>query len=166
VPRAAALALAACLACASGRGEAEAAVRAYDEALAAAYRAGDVSLLAGAASAREQRKVAALVALKTAAGLVLESDLLRLEVTGAERAEGEMVVTARERWRYFDRPVAPGKPAGPTFLVDMTLRYHFVREAGGWKMDRGETIASEVLEPAPPAPPITSVNPGGVRSQR
>jgi len=145
-PWAAALALAA--ACSSDRSEAEGAVRAYDEALVAAYRANDPAPLARRATAREARKLAALIDLKKANGIVLESALEALEVESASRpAPDRLRVSTRERWRYFDRPLAPGSPPGQLFVAVMALDYVLVREGGDWKVDEVRGRSTEYLEP-------------------
>jgi hypothetical protein len=153
-PRLAALlALGLAAACAADKGEAERAVRAYDAALAAAYRANDPAGLAPVATAREVRKVTALVDLKRAGGLVLESTLESLEVLAVTASSRErMEVSARERWRYFDRPAAGGPPPGPTFLVVVDLDYVVVREQGAWKVDEVRGRKTEYLEPKGYAP--------------
>jgi hypothetical protein len=90
-----------------------------------------------------------LVDLKSASKLVLESELQSLEVTKVERPSPEaMVVETRERWRYHDRPLEPGRPAGPLFVADMVLSYELERaKVGGWRVSRGRTLSTEYLEP-------------------
>jgi len=135
-------------ACSSDRSEAERAVRAYDEALVAAYRANDPALVAPRVTARELRKVTALIDLKRSNGIVLESTLESLEVESASRpAPDRLQVSTRERWRYFDRPLAPGSPTGQVFVAVMALDYQLVREGGAWKVDELRGRSTEYLEP-------------------
>lgn len=146
-----ALALLAALAgCAETRAkrQAESLVRAYDEALASAYRQTDVTPVKDLVTAKELKKLIALIDLKASNRIVLESTLERLEVTAA-RPEGpdRLVVESQERWRYYDRPLAPGKPPGIVYVADMVMRYEFVREGGHWKMDQGKTLTCTYLEP-------------------
>ena len=123
-------------------------MRAYDEAIVAAYRANDAAKLSGLVTARELRKVSAIIDVKRSAGVALESTLEELAVTGVERPGPDaMVVLSRERWRYFDRPVEPGRPPGQVFVMAAVLRYEFVRIDGEWKMDQARTLGSEYLEP-------------------
>ncbi len=146
--RAAALALALAAACGSDRREAERAVRAYNDAAILAYRTGDLAPLREVATAGEANRVQVLVDLKAAARLVLESRLESLEVTGVERPDaGRMVVRTKERWRYHDRPLDPGRPQGIEFVADMALEYQLVRDGARWKVDRGRTLSSEYREP-------------------
>jgi len=92
--------------------------------------------------------VVVLVDLKTANHLVLESELQSLQVTRvAHTTKDELEVSTTERWRYYDRSLKPGAPLGQTFVVDTTLRYHFVREEGRWKLERARTLATTFLEP-------------------
>jgi hypothetical protein len=100
------------------------------------------------ATEKEWGRVVVLADLKTAGGLVLESELQALEVTNASRPRPDQLKAAtRERWRYWDRPLQPGKQPGPTFVADMTLEYDFVREQGRWKLASARTLSSEYLEP-------------------
>jgi hypothetical protein len=139
-----ALALAAC---GGDAREAEQAVRRYDDASIAAYRAGTVEPLEALATARERKKVQVLVDLKKANGLVLESELRALDVERSERLGADLVkVRTRESWRYRDRPVAPGVPGGPSVSAEMTMEYSVVRDGGRWKVDDVRTLASRALE--------------------
>lgn len=144
---------AACLAawlaaCSSDRREAERAVRAYNQAAILAYRTRDPSGLREVATEKEWRKVLVLVDLKTANGLALEAEMESLELTSVARPGPDSLrVGSRERWRYHDRPLQPGKRAGTVFVADMTLQYDFVRQGGGWKLDEARTLSSEYLEP-------------------
>lgn len=156
-----ALAALAVLAAACGRGggeraEAERAIRAYDDAIVVAYRSGDLAGLRETATEREWRKVVALVDLKRESRVVLESELQALEVTGVERRGADrLVARTRERWRYHDRPLEPGKPPGTVFVADMALEYELAREGGRWRTDLVRTLSNEFLEPKGhrPAPP-------------
>jgi hypothetical protein len=150
---AAALALAVA-ACGRERAEAERAIRAYDEAAIEAYRTGDAAKVKETSTEREWRKVVALVDLKRESRLVLESELQSLEVTGVERGGPALLVArTRERWRYHDRPLDPGRPQGAVFVADMSLEYSLAREGGGWRVDAVRTLSSSYVEPrgAPPA---------------
>ncbi len=147
--RGAAIGLVAALcACSSERREAERAVRAYNKAAILAYRTRDFGPLREVAIEKEWGKVVVLVDLKTANGLVLESELESLEVIEASRPGPEALrATTRERWRYWDRPLRPGREPGPTFVADTRLEYEFVRERGMWKLASARTLANEYLEP-------------------
>ncbi len=134
--------------CSTERREAEHAVRAYNEAAILAYRTRDLAPLREVATEKEWGKVVVLVDLKTAAGLVLESELENLEVTRAEKPSPDLLKAAtRERWRYHDRPLRPGRPPGTVFVANMTLEYDFVREGGRWKLDAARTLSNEYVEP-------------------
>ncbi len=149
----AAVALAASAAACRDRADAEAAravraVRDYDEALVQAFRASDARPLRAVALEAEANRVVVLVDLKRSNGIVLESTLERLEVTGTLRTgAGGRTVETVERWRYFDRPLAPGRPPGTVFVAEMRMRYELAREEGRWKVERVRTLSSEYLEP-------------------
>jgi hypothetical protein len=140
---------AAAAACAPEKREAERAVRAYDEAVILAHRTHDLARLREVATAGEGGKVVALVDLKTQSRLVLESELQSLEVTEVERrGPGRMVARTRERWRYWDRPLDPGRPQGTVFVADMAIEYQLVREGNGpWKTDATRSLSNEFIEP-------------------
>jgi hypothetical protein len=144
-----ALALALAAGCGADRREAEGAVRAYNEAAIHAYRTRDFAPLQKVATEKEWGRVVVLVDLKSASKLVLESELQALEVTKVERPGPDgMVVETRERWRYYDRPLEPGRPAGQVFVADMVLRYEFERaKEGGWRMGQARTLSAKYLEP-------------------
>lgn len=134
--------------CNADRREAERAVRRYNDAAILAYRTRDFAPLREAATEKEWGKVVVLVDLKTAAGLVLESELEELEVTRAEKPSPDLLkVATRERWRYHDRPLRPGRPPGAVFVANMALEYDFVRQDGRWKLEAARTLSNEYLEP-------------------
>lgn len=144
-----AICCAALVGCNADKREAEGLVRSYNEAAIIAYRTGNLEGLKKVATQQEWGRVVVLVELKTAAGLVLESELQALEITAVQRPhDGLLEVSTRERWRYWDRPRKPGAPAGTVFVAQMTLTYDFVREEGGWKMSSARTLTNEYLEPA------------------
>lgn len=135
-------------ACSGDRREAERAVRDYNDAAVLAYRTRDFARLREVATEKEWGKVVVLVDLKTANGLVLESELLSLEVTRIARPSPDLLqVGTRERWRYHDRPLQPGRSPGPVFVADTALTYDFVRHGGTWKLDSARTVSNEFLEP-------------------
>lgn len=128
--------------------DAEAAVRAYNEALVVAYRTNDPRGLERVAGAHEVRKLTALIDLKRNGSLALESKVEALEILAVESSgPDELEVRTRERWRYWDRALKPGMPAGPVFVADLWMRWKLGREAGVWKILEGKTERSEYLEP-------------------
>ncbi len=128
--------------------EAQAAVRAYNEALVVAYRTNDPRGMAEVAGPDEVRKLTALIDLKRNANLALESRLEELEILGIDTPDGNGVtVRTRERWRYWDRALKPGMPAGQVFVADMWMTWTLGREAGRLEVFRGKTERSEYLEP-------------------
>ena len=121
------------------------AVRAYDDALVRAYAGGNASTLANLATAKEAGRVQVLIDLKTSGKLVLESKIESFEVTSASTSGDVATVETRERWRYHDRHLEPGKPTGPEFVADMRMRYALVREGGRWKVESVSTLSNEYL---------------------
>jgi hypothetical protein len=135
------------------RWTAERVVRAYDEAVAEAYRVSDASRLREVAGEKEVGRVQVLIDLKRSSALVLESRVESLAVTDV-RAVGPagLVVKTRERWRYHDRPTRPGQPPGPVFVVEMEMEWELVRVRGTWRVEKGRTLSSTYLEPKGFAP--------------
>jgi len=128
--------------------EAEAAVRSYNQALVVAYRTNDERGLERVAGANEVRRLTALIDLKRAGNLALESRVEELELIAVDRSgPDELEVRTRERWRYWDRALKPGMPARPVFVADLWMRWKLGREAGVWKILEGRTERSEYLEP-------------------
>jgi hypothetical protein len=145
---AAALCAACLLSCGDGLGAATRAVRAYDDALVEAYRMNDASRMPNVATAKETNRAIVLLDLKRSNGIALESTLERIDVGRPERAGPDAaVVDTAERWRYFDRPLSPGRAPGQVFVAEMKMRYALVREDGAWKVDQVRTLSSEYLEP-------------------
>ena len=128
--------------------DAEAAVRTYDEAITVAYRTNDPRGLDQVAGAAEVRRLIALIDLKRNANLALESRLEDFQVLGVEAAsDAGAIVRTRERWRYWDRPLKPGMPAGSVFVADMWMTWTLGREGGRLKVLEGRTERSEYIEP-------------------
>ncbi len=128
--------------------DAAAAVRAYNEALVVAYRTNDPRGLEQVAGTNEVRKLTALIDLKRNGNLALESNVEQFALIAVERSDPDaLVVRTRERWRYWDRPLKPGMPAGQVFVADLWMRWQLGREAGVWKILEGKTERSEYLQP-------------------
>lgn len=135
--------------CSGPCADAEKLVRAYNEASINAYRTGDVTRLSLIADEKELRKIKVLLDIKRREGLVLESEMKSLEVTSCTQpAQDSMTVETRERWRYFDRPIKPGIPAGKVFMADMELTYMFRRMSGAWKVGQVKAVSTRYSEPA------------------
>ncbi len=126
----------------------ERAIRAYNDAAIIAYRTGALSGLEKVALPDEIRKITALVDLKRADKLVLESSLDGLEILESEPAGPDAaVVETKETWTYQDRPLTPGAAPGTRFVSMMTMRYECTRKDGVWKVDKVRTLTNEFLEP-------------------
>jgi hypothetical protein len=135
------------------RWAAERAVRAYDEALAHAYRMSDASRLADVAGEKEAGRVQVLIDLKRASSLVLESRLETLEVQDVRPVGPDgLVVRTRERWRYHDRPTRPGLAPGPVFVAEMEMEWDLSRAGGKWRVEKGRTLSTTYLDPRGFAP--------------
>jgi len=119
------------------------AVRAYDAALVSAYASSDPSRVEGFAARKEADRIRVLIDLKTGARVALVSTLESLEVTSATASGDAGTVETRERWRYHDRPLQPGGPAGPEISSVMRMRYSLVRDGGRWKVASVATLSVE-----------------------
>jgi hypothetical protein len=135
-------------ACDRSRPELSRSVRGYDDALVLAFRTGDLAALKRHASEAEVNKVAALVDLKRAAGLVLESEIQSFDVDSIEHVgPAGAVVRTSETWKYHDRAVAPGTAPGETFVSRMTMQYTMERRDNKWQVTQVRTLSNEFLEP-------------------
>jgi hypothetical protein len=140
--------LVAVAACGGPDPEAARAVRRYDDALIAAYSRSDASGLDRVATLEEAGRIRVLIDIKSGAGLALESRLEAFEVLRAETSASGATVETRERWRYRDRRLEPGRPPGPELVSDMRMRYALVREAGRWKVGSVATLSNAPVAPA------------------
>jgi hypothetical protein len=141
--------LGACSPGGADRADAERTIKGYNEGAILAYRTRDLEPLKRFATEAEWGRVVVLVDLKTANRVVLESELLSLEIGRVERSGSDgLAAETRERWRYYDRPVEPGVPRGPTFVADMKLEYQLVRTQGSpWRVERVKQLENEFVEP-------------------
>ena len=145
-------ALSAAAACAT-RNDPAAAVRRYAEVVSAAYREDDPSRLPDVATAREARRIAAVLERKRGDGLVFDARLLELEVLGTE-AVGDDRATVRttERWRCWDRPLRPGVAGGREYLAQLGTRYSLVRDGARWKVADTSAPAVQYYDPVSERP--------------
>lgn len=125
------------------------AVREYDDELIRAFRTSNPSRIAGVATRTEADRVLVLVDLKSSNRLVLESTLERFEVVSSRAfIDGKSAtVETKERWRYFDRPIAPGRSPGPEIVSEMRMRYELAWDSGRWKVADVTTLENAILEP-------------------
>ncbi len=135
--------------CTSPAEEAEKAVRAYNKALVLAYRTGDMTELEKFAGDNEVRKIRVLMDLKRSQGMVLESTLESLKVVSSQTSGTDSIlVETKERWRYQDRMVQPGKPPGQLFVSEMNMEYTCEKESDQWKVTELRTKANRVINQA------------------
>jgi hypothetical protein len=118
------------------------AVREYDDALVVAYAASDPSGMDRVATRDEADRVRILIDIKAGAKLQLDSRLEDFEVVRTTARGDAATVETRERWRYHDHPLAPGREPGPELLSRMVMRYALVREEGRWKVASAATLSS------------------------
>jgi hypothetical protein len=134
-------------ACSNPKGEAEAVIRQYDQALIKAFGSGNPAPLKDIAGEKELRKVGTLIDYKGTAGLVLESQLLNLSMDSCSKTgDDAMTATSTERWSYFDRPQKAGAAPGKTVESEMKLKYFLKKENGVWKVEKVEGISQKTLD--------------------
>jgi hypothetical protein len=110
-------------------------VRSYNDAIIMAHRTGDTTKLADVAGEREARLVGVLVTTKRGVGLVLEATLERLDVLSARRTGPDSrLIEATEHWRYYDRPLQPGRSPGQIIQAVMKVQYECERSGNAWKV--------------------------------
>lgn len=121
-------------------------VRDYNEALIYAYKSGDIRNLTKVAGEREVGIISVLIDTKRNAGLVLEASLEEIRVLRTEKTDRDaMLISTLERWRYFDRPIQPGKEAGPVIKADMEVQYECKKENGAWKVMKVKVLKTRYL---------------------
>jgi hypothetical protein len=148
--------LAAALGCSSPRRDAETAIRRYLEVITDAYRRNDPTRVLGVTIPKEEQRIARTIASKRAAGLVLESTLVRFQIEKVEMIGKErMQVRVKERWRYRDRALRPGLAPGKEHLADMTVEYFLYDEEGRWKVTATWVPATQYYDPATEQPIAT-----------
>jgi hypothetical protein len=110
--------------------EGQAAVQRYLDLLAKAYRASDAELVDPLLGDEQGLKVTGLIGVKRDMGLVLDATLLQIEFDKVTRDGAALVVETRERWKYLDRRIGTGQPAGPESTDAYRMRYRFERKEG------------------------------------
>jgi hypothetical protein len=121
-------------------------VQTYNNAVILAHRTGDISKLGDVAGEREARIVGVLVTTKRGAGLVLEATLERIEVLRVERSGSDsQIIETSEQWRYYDRPLKPGKSPGQIIEAAMKLQYECARTDNIWKVMKVNVLENKFL---------------------
>lgn len=133
----AALALGAA-ACGPSDADLRGAVRAYASGVIEAYRTSDSTPVHGITGADEERRITALIGVKRDAGVTMDAHLLELRFGGIERRGGEYLVSTEERWRYEDRRIGGGAPAGPETTDRYWMQYHLRREGKRLVVERAD----------------------------
>ena len=110
-------------------------VERYNQVVSEAYRRGDVKLIDSVAGPNEGKKLTGLIGVRLDLGLTLDSQLLWLEVSGAERSKDELRVTTKERWRYRDRKIGTGEQVGEESLDTYKMFYVFKKTGQAWLVD-------------------------------
>ena len=107
----------------------------YNQVVSEAYRRGDVKLIDPVVGPNEGKKLTGLIGVRLDLGLTLDSQLLWLEVSGAERSKDELRVTTKERWRYRDRKIGTGDQVGEESLDTYKMFYVFKKTGQAWLVD-------------------------------
>jgi hypothetical protein len=136
-------------------GDAGGLVRRYCERVVEAYRASDAELVAPLVGDAHAKKLTGLIGVKRDMDVVLDAKLLELALERVERSGDGVLVFTRERWRYVDRSVGSGEPAGPVSNDAYRLRYRLGREKDRWVVREIDFVEPPVVERGPePAPAL------------
>lgn len=125
-------------ACGPSDADLRGAVRAYTSGVIEAYRTSDSTPVHGITGADEERRITALIGVKRDAGVTMDAHLLELRFGGIERRGGEYLVSTEERWRYEDRRIGGGAPAGPETTDRYWMQYHLRREGKRLVVERAD----------------------------
>ncbi len=107
----------------------------YNNAVAEAYRQGDVKFALPVVGSREEHRIGGLIGARSEFGMVLDSELLRLEVLHTEYEGDALSVRTHESWSYLDRRASTGKPVGLPHRDEYDMVYMFKRDATNWLVD-------------------------------
>lgn len=110
-------------------------VERYNRVVSIAYRSGDVKLIGLVAGPKEDKRLSELIRARREFGLTLDSSLLSLEVTVAERSKESMRVRTKERWRYRDLSIGTGKPLSQESIDAYEISYLFTNVNKVWLVD-------------------------------
>jgi hypothetical protein len=139
-------------ACSSGptSAEAEQVVRRYNALVIDAYRTGDYRIAEPIVGQDELRKLVGHIGAKTDQGLTLDAQLLDITIQGVERGGEATLVSTEERWKYVNRRMGSGEPAGPESTDRYRMKYHLKKVGKIWVVDQIEfTEKPEVGQPVP-----------------
>ncbi len=144
-------------------------VERYNQAVAEAYRRGDVRLVDPVVGPNEGRRLTGLIGVRLDLGLTLDSHLLSLDVTGVEPGKNELRVRTRERWSYRDLRIGTGAQVGEASSDAYEMIYCFTNLNRAWLVDEIQFAAPPQVgrREMPwvaerPAPPGTSPA-GGIK---
>jgi hypothetical protein len=125
-------------------------IRDYNKEAINAYRTGDTKPLRAFASEKESNKVQVLVDIKRNNGLILESELQKLEILESKKSSVDVwTVRTKERWSYHDQPMKAGQPPGKTIIADMVLVYTLQQGKAEWKVENVKAESTSYLGEAP-----------------
>jgi hypothetical protein len=113
----------------------------YNAAVSEAYRRGDVKLVDGLVGVEEGKRITGLIGVRQDLGLTLDSTMLSMEITGLERAEGDIRVATKEQWRYCDRKIGTGEQFGEVGTDSYEMLYRFTRDGQSWVMEEIQFIS-------------------------
>ncbi|MDP1832604.1 MAG: hypothetical protein Q8K67_11140 [Geothrix sp.] len=114
--------------------EARALVERYNQVVSEAYRRCDLALIDSvvAADCVAGRNLTGLIGVRMDMGIVLDSRLEDLQITGVQRRKNELEVRTRERWSYLDRRLGTGEQVGEASVDHYEMLYLFKQVKGAW----------------------------------
>lgn len=115
--------------------EARQLVERYNKIVSEAYRRGDVRLIDPVVGPNEGKKILGLIGVRTDLGLTMDSQLLKLEVLGVEKAKDEMRVRTKEEWKYRDLKIGTGEQVGQESKDAYEMLYVFKKIDKQWLVD-------------------------------
>lgn len=115
--------------------EARQLVERYNQVVSEAYRRGDVKLVDPVVGPNEGKKLTGLIGVRLDMGITLDSQLLSLDITGAERRKNELRVHTKERWSYRDLKIGSGEQVGEASQDSYEMIYVFTNVNKTWLVD-------------------------------
>ena len=115
--------------------EARQLVERYNKFVSEAYRRGDVKLVDPVVGPNEGKKLTGLIGVRLDMGITLDSQLLSLDITGAEQMKNELRVHTKERWSYRDLKIGSGEQVGEASQDSYEMIYVFTNVNKTWLVD-------------------------------
>lgn len=117
-------------------------VKEYNNKLMSVYLAADLKPIYPFATEKELNKMYPVIQALKAANSVMPATIIKYKVRRAGLGPGgkTAVVETYEEWEYWWEDRSTKQITKPKNIEKYPMRYHLVRDGGGWKVDRLELL--------------------------